>query len=262
MIELSGKKELIIFTGNVGCGKSLLASKLAKKGYVVVNNDAITNMVQGGEYGLYDTAKKPIYRDIEVVAIKSALQAGFSVVVDRTNMKISDRERYIKIGKENDAYIRSFTWGPGLNQNLTRRLRNDRGEPSAQWSGVFYHMKNSYELPLRDEGFDELINLETRHHLTFHAFDFDGTIVENKFPAIGKIKERTVKIMQDIWEDMDNIIIIWTCRDGDYLNEMRSFLIKQKIFFDFINENPLVDFGSAKIFAHNYYDDRNVFVDF
>lgn len=44
---------------------------------------------------------------------------------------------------------------------------------------------------------------------------------------------------------------------GDKLNRMRKFLIDEKIPFDFINENPLVDFGSRKIFAHEYYDDRN-----
>ena len=64
----------------------------------------------------------------------------------------------------------------------------------------------------------------------------------------------------DVWEDFDNIIIIWTCRSGDYLNQMRAFLLKNGIPFDFINENPIVDYGSPKVFANEYHDDRNAVV--
>jgi len=50
---------------------------------------------------------------------------------------------------------------------------------------------------------------------------------------------------------------LWTCRSGDYLDQMRKFLIDNSIPYDFINENPMVNFGSPKIYANKYYDDRN-----
>jgi hypothetical protein len=251
----SAKPELIIFTGNIGCGKSTLASKLAKKGYVVINMDSITAMVQGGEYGLYDAAKKPVYHSMERAGIESALSNGLSVVVDRTNMKISDRAKYIEIGKKHGANIRSFDWGVGTASDLGRRLINPNGVPAKQWHDVFKYMAGSYEPPSLDEGFDSRDGGIRSYQ--FYAFDFDGTIVGNKFPEIGALIPSTVKKMSTVWENYGNMIIIWTCRSGDYLNQMKAFLLKEKIPFDFINENPLVDYGSPKIFAHEYYDDRN-----
>jgi predicted kinase len=254
--SVANKPELIIFTGNIGSGKSFMASKYAKKGYVIVNNDAITKMVQGGEYGMYDHAKKPIYKAIEIGAIEAALVQGFSVVIDRTNMKASDREQYIIIGKMHNAHIRSITWGDGNSKSLNRRLKNPMGVPQATWKSVYEFMSKSYEVPTLDEGFDSAVSAVEK--FTFYAFDFDGTIVENEFPDIGNIIDTTRAQMQKIWEDIQNVIIIWTCRSGDILNVMRKFLIDEKIPFDFINENPIVGFGSRKIFAHKYFDDRNM----
>ena len=257
MINKTNKTELIIFTGNIGCGKSFLASKYAKKGFVIVNNDAITTMIQGGEYGLYDPAKKEIYRHVEGMAIVKSLALGFSVVVDRTNMKVSDRERYIDIGKLASIPIRSFDWGPGTDKTLSRRLLNPHGISAKRWTDVFDSMRKSYEAPSTDEGFNSVRGMGFQR-FRFYAFDFDGTIVENTFPEIGKMQWPIINRMHKIWEDLSNIIIIWTCRSGDKLNQMRNFLLENQIPFDFINENPFVDFGSRKIFAHEYFDDRNV----
>lgn len=253
---MSEKQELIIFTGNIGSGKSLMASKLAKKGYVVVNNDAITTMVHGGEYGMYDHAKKEIYRGCELSIIHNSLALGMSVVVDRTGMAASDRKIYIAIGLGYGARIILYDWGPGSEEALKRRLDNPKGISKSQWESVHARMVESYECPsIIDEKFDEIWIAPTKYN--YYAFDFDGTIVEHKFPDIGKEIPEITNKMRELWKSLNNIIIIWTCRSGDYLNQMKAFLIKQKIPFDFINENPLVDFGSPKIFAHEYYDDRN-----
>lgn len=252
---MSEKQELIVFTGNVGSGKSLMASKLAKRGYVIINNDAITTMVHGGEYGMYNPSMKRVYSEVEMGVIGVAFQEGFSVVVDRTCMKVSDRERYIDIGKTFGANIHSFDWGPGNEKTLNRRLANPNGIPGKQWENVHKRMAASYESPCLEEGFHSRESGPKDYF--FYAFDFDGTIVKNKFPDIGKEISETTEKIRELWENVRNIIIIWTCRSGDYLNEMKAFLIKEKIPFDFINENPLVDYGSPKIFAHEYYDDRS-----
>ena len=251
--------KLIIFTGNIGCGKSFLASKFAKKGYVVVNNDAITTMVQGGEYALYDPAKKPIYKIIETTTIAEALRAGFSVVVDRTNMSVSDRKRYIDIGKACNVDIHSYDWGHGGQEPLNRRLLSPNGIPRATWFNVHMAMQKAYLAPELKEGFDT-INDATKA-FKFYAFDFDGTIVENDFPGIGKIRGEMVDKINTVWKGLNNVIIIWTCRGGDSMNVMKEFLIAEGIPFDFINKNPIVNFGSSKIFAHEYYDDRNRLID-
>ncbi len=246
---------LNICIGNIGTGKSLLASKFAKMGYAVVNMDALQTMFGGGEYGLYDKEKVDVYHATENAAIESALRAGISVVVDRTNMDRKRRERFIQIGKKHAAKIISYDWGPGDEKSFFRRAYSPHGVPATTWSDVHDYMEKSYEPPSLDEGFDQLV--EAPQKFKFYAFDFDGTIVQNKFPEIGEIIDGTVEKMNELWDDLSNIIIIWTNRSGDSENDMRAFLLKRKIMFDFINENPIVNYGSPKIFANEYYDDRN-----
>lgn len=246
-----------IFIGNIGSGKSVLAHKLANMGSVVFNMDAFQSMISGGDYGAYDNAKKDIYQEAENVTIRKALEAGLSVCIDRTNMDRKRRERFIKIGQEYGAKIVAYDWGAGEEtKNISNRMKNPRGVPESQWREVFVFMQKAYEPPSLDEGFSEIIVPPEKYK--FHAFDFDGTIVENKFPQIGEIINGTVDRINTLYSELSNIIIVWTCRGDDYTSQMRQFLIKHKIPFDFINENPVFDTGSRKIFAHEYYDDRNI----
>jgi predicted kinase len=250
---------LKIFTGNIGCGKSTLAARFARQfNDVVVNMDSIQQMIGGGEYGRYDTAKKDVYQATETAAIESALNAGLSVVIDRTNMDKKRRARFIEIGKKHAANIISYNWNPSMassENGMLRRLKIPHGIPAEVWKSVFSFMQKNYEPISEDEGFDDVIVAPQKYK--FYAFDFDGTIVTNKFPEIGEIIDGTVDKMNKIWEDIANVIIINTCRSGDYENLCRKFCLDNKIPFDFINENPLFETGSRKVFAHEYYDDRN-----
>ncbi|MBC8460062.1 MAG: AAA family ATPase [Deltaproteobacteria bacterium] len=245
-----------IMVGNIGSGKSLIASKFAQRGDVVYNNDAVTRMIGGGQYGLYDTQKKEIYRVAEETTIITALSNNFHVVIDRTNMDRKRRERFIEIGKKYAKDIIAYDFGEGTNKGRDRRIKNGYGVPASVWQEVFEFMKQSYEEPALNEGFTEIIEMPQKYK--FHAFDFDGTIVENKFPDIGEILDGTVNRLNKLFDELSNIIIIWSCRSGDYEAQMRKCLLDNRIPFDFINENPMVDYGGRKIFAHEYYDDRNV----
>lgn len=247
---------LSILTGNIGCGKSFIASKLAQLGNTVVSMDRLYPMFEGGHSGSYDPQKKPIYHATENAAIESALDTGLSVVIDRTNIDRKTRQRFIELGKKYAAHIVSYNWGPGTVDDLERRCRNARGIPLAKWHDVFTRMLAAYECPRVDEGFDEII--EPPKRFRFHAFDFDGTLVENRSPEIGEIIQGTVDKLNALFEDLSNVIILWTCRSGDLESQMKDFLAKTKIRYDFINENPIWDPGSRKIFSHYYYDDRNV----
>lgn len=244
-----------LFIGNIGSGKSLLAQKFAKMGHVVCNMDSIQRMIGGGEYGLYDNAKKEVYQAAEDAVITKSLERGLSVVIDRTNMDCKRRKRFIEIGKQFGAEIVAYNWGPGDERCLQRRISHPYGMPAEKWQEVFAFMQKSYEPPTIEEGFSQIIEAPKKY--TFHAFDFDGTIVENKFPSIGEIISGKVEEMNALWKDLKNIIIVWTCREGNFEHQMRAFLNQNKIPFDFINENPVFDTGSRKIFAHVYHDDRN-----
>jgi|GEM_PF-1850096 len=150
-------KELIIFTGNVGCGKSCKAKEFANLGYIIINDDAITTMIGGGDYTLYDELKKPIYKNLEIVGICTSLNYNFSVVIDKPNMTKEKREKLIKIGKLYDARLVSYDWGPGNLEDLNRRLMNDRGYN--KWVKAFDKKRKDYEEPEMEEGFDEIIRL-------------------------------------------------------------------------------------------------------
>lgn len=237
-----------ILVGNIGSGKSTIARKLANQGDVVVNMDNIQESIAGGLYGAYDREKKDIYHAVESTIIESALKSNYPVCVDRTNMDKKRRASFIEIGKKYTNNIKCFDFGPGSEDDLQRRLNNSKGTPGETWKKVFDFMKASYEKPELSEGFSEIIIPPGQYK--FHAFDFDGLIVKNKFPKIGDIISGTVDRMNEIYKDLENIIIIWSCRSGDYESSMRDFLLKNKIPFDFINENPIFNTGSRKIFAH------------
>ncbi|MBP5531576.1 MAG: HAD family hydrolase [Lentisphaeria bacterium] len=93
------------------------------------------------------------------------------------------------------------------------------------------------------------------------AIDFDGTIVENEFPKIGKLKpevERFIRVLRaygDKW-------ILYTMREGESLQLALDFIAIHDLLPDAANENlpemcELYGNNPRKIFAHVYIDDHN-----
>ncbi|HTO38375.1 MAG TPA: hypothetical protein VL021_08125 [Brumimicrobium sp.] len=93
------------------------------------------------------------------------------------------------------------------------------------------------------------------------AVDFDGTIVEHKYPAIGKemlFAFSTLRALQSKGHRM----ILWTYRKGDKLQEAVDFCKENGFEFYAVNENypgeiKEGDF-SRKLAADIFIDDRNV----
>ena len=91
------------------------------------------------------------------------------------------------------------------------------------------------------------------------AIDFDGTIVEHKYPDLGNLLPDAAETIDWIstWAD----IIIWTCRyvPGD-IKAARDFLNYNNIPFNSINENmPSIEFCPyPKIYFDIGIDDRNI----
>lgn len=93
------------------------------------------------------------------------------------------------------------------------------------------------------------------------AVDFDGTLVENKFPEIGEVNHV-------IWEAVSAYqaagwkIILWSCRTEIMLQDAVNFCAERGLTFDAVNENlPEVQkyYGgdTRKVFANMYIDDRS-----
>jgi hydroxymethylpyrimidine pyrophosphatase-like HAD family hydrolase len=92
------------------------------------------------------------------------------------------------------------------------------------------------------------------------AIDFDGTIVEHKYPEIGKelpFATHTIKALQK----KGHRLILWTYRTGKELEEALHFCKKHELEFYAVNKNyPEEKYNeqiSRKILADLYIDDRN-----
>ena len=90
------------------------------------------------------------------------------------------------------------------------------------------------------------------------AIDFDGTIVKNEFPEIGKPLPSSFRVLKKL-QDAGWILVLWTCRDDEYLEEAVEFCRERGLEFTSINENPpQVTFDcSNKVVADVYVDDKN-----
>lgn len=97
----------------------------------------------------------------------------------------------------------------------------------------------------------------------FFAIDFDGTIVQHAFPDVGRLRPDMLNLMRWLRQE-GHCIILWTCREGKYLDDAVKFLDKAGIPYDYVNENPeapyVTDSGivNRKVYAHYYIDDRAV----
>ena len=96
------------------------------------------------------------------------------------------------------------------------------------------------------------------------AVDFDGTIVEHRYPAIGKEKPFAIETLKAI-TGKGHHLILWTVRTGERLEEALAFCQERGLQFYAVNSNypPGYMFaGSAaesrKIKADIYIDDHNL----
>ena len=96
------------------------------------------------------------------------------------------------------------------------------------------------------------------------AVDFDGTIVEHKYPRIGKEIPFAVETLKSLAAE-GNKLILWTSRDGELLEEALAFCRERGLEFYAVNSNypPGALFTqkvgrSCKVVADLYIDDRNV----
>jgi hydroxymethylpyrimidine pyrophosphatase-like HAD family hydrolase len=91
------------------------------------------------------------------------------------------------------------------------------------------------------------------------ACDFDGTICVNKFPEIGEPIPEMVDWLKKRLKNGDRLIL-WTCREGEDLDEAVAFCKKLGIEFVAVNENDpaahITTFAKHKIYADIYLDDR------
>jgi len=94
------------------------------------------------------------------------------------------------------------------------------------------------------------------------VIDFDGTIVDSKYPIIGKIKPDAKRVINKLY-NRGHKIVINSCRAGTQFSDAFNFLLMSGINFHTFNENLqelIDDYGrdTRKISGDVYIDDKNL----
>ena len=93
------------------------------------------------------------------------------------------------------------------------------------------------------------------------AVDFDGTIVEHEYPYIGKEIPFAITALKKLQAER-HLLILWSVREGDLLDEAVAFCRKRGLEFYAVNSNhPGEAAGEATPYCRNaalYIDDRSL----
>ncbi len=92
------------------------------------------------------------------------------------------------------------------------------------------------------------------------ALDFDGTCVEEQYPNIGNALPGVVQTLHAFLAKKHKLIL-WTCREGQELEDAVQWFREREIDLYAVNETPVeYDFRKVpgrKVLADVYIDDRS-----
>ncbi|MFI3293390.1 MAG: hypothetical protein SNG27_02430 [Rikenellaceae bacterium] len=94
------------------------------------------------------------------------------------------------------------------------------------------------------------------------AVDFDGTIVEHRYPEIGKEIPFATETLKLLLQDRHRLIL-WTVREGDLLDQAIEWCRERGVEFyaincDYPEESSVDGTFSRKLKADLFIDDRNL----
>ncbi|MFA6778926.1 MAG: hypothetical protein WCU80_03975 [Paludibacteraceae bacterium] len=94
------------------------------------------------------------------------------------------------------------------------------------------------------------------------AVDFDGTIVTNEYPKIGKEIPFAIDVLKRLQREEHHQLILWTVRTDKSLDDAVAFCLERGLEFYAINKNFPEEKASTcsprKLNADLFIDDRNV----
>lgn len=93
------------------------------------------------------------------------------------------------------------------------------------------------------------------------AVDFDGTIVEHAYPAIGKPIPFAIDVLKKLQNEEGHQIILWTVREGELLDEAVEYCRQRGLEFYAVNRNhpdANLTFDPRKLSVELFIDDRNL----
>ena len=98
-----------------------------------------------------------------------------------------------------------------------------------------------------------------------YAVDFDKTLSFAPYPDVGNPNTPLIEYLIRCRENGDKVIL-WSCREGEYLNRAINFCKSQGLEFDAVNDNlpelvAIFKSNPRKIAADIYIDDKAIQAD-
>lgn len=93
------------------------------------------------------------------------------------------------------------------------------------------------------------------------AVDFDGTIVEEAYPQIGKPIPFAIDVLKKLIYEDHHQVILWTVREGELLDDAVRYCRERGVEFYAINKlHPELEteLQPRKIAVDIFIDDRNI----
>ena len=158
------KPKIYVLVGMIASGKSTYCTNAAKNGQIIMNDDAIVNMLHADDYTLYDDGLKILYKSIENNIISLGLCMGRTVLVDRgLNVSKQARQRWIAMARSFDVECDAIVFAMDKPEvHAKRRFDKDaRGHTYDYWLKVATEHRKQYDTPTTIEGFTNI------HYITY-----------------------------------------------------------------------------------------------
>ena len=148
----------LMLIGVPGSGKSTWITRFGTDSqHVVISTDNILEQIAQDTNKTYDEvfhhikdAEKTMWQDFD----RYSREQHETIIVDRTNLSIKSRKRFIDIVKARGYSIEAIVFTTPDSAEWNRRSANRPGKTIP--SSILASMVTNYKIPTKDEGFDKI----------------------------------------------------------------------------------------------------------
>lgn len=160
---------ITLLSGVPGSGKSYWAKNNKTDNTIIVNRDAIREMLHGS-YKSGD--KENFITDVVYAIISHGIHMGYDIIVDETFVKRGGRAKFIKNVKRilemftgEKINFRCVQFKPlSYNIMIDNRMLSPKGQSRLIWEKVIAKMIEKFEVAEISEGFDDIIEIMVKDY--------------------------------------------------------------------------------------------------
>ena len=171
--NINGYNNIYVLIGSIASGKSTWKKKFKEEhttntdrlitDVAVISRDTFRYALGDGDYIFdpkYESYIKFITKELFLVSLENNVS---NIIVDETNMSRKVRRNYMETLQSawrRTDYLYNAVVFPdmGIDVHVGRRLGDNHGDtPRSTWEGVYRGLRDAYEPPTKEEGFDSII---------------------------------------------------------------------------------------------------------